>query len=55
MNNLEIFDKDKALHIANVVRQSEQLVCPNCKGNNTESDTSDIPHWCKDCGAEWGN
>lgn len=37
------------------VEQSERLVCPNCKSNNTESDNSDIPNWCKDCGAEWEN
>lgn len=38
-----------------VVGRSEQLICPNCKSKNTESDKSDIPNWCKDCGAEWEN
>lgn len=46
---------NEALNLHNVVWQSEQLVCPNCKSDNTESDTSDVPHWCKDCGAEWAN
>lgn len=46
--------KLKLLGIANV-EQSEQLVCPNCKSKNTETDNSDIPNWCKDCGCEWAN
>ena len=45
----------QALTIPVVVGQSEQLVCPNCNGSDIETDNSDIPHWCKECGAEWEN
>lgn len=45
----------KLFTIPNVVWRSEQLVCPNCNGSDIETDNSDIPHWCKECGAEWEN
>ena len=53
--SLKEYNELVKLILYDVVGQSEQLVCPNCKSKNLEVDNSDIPNWCKDCGCEWVN
>ena len=45
----------RILRLLDVVGQSEQLVCPNCKGKNIEIRHREQSFRCIDCKEGWAN